>query len=180
MRVVVVFASIIIALIVLSLFIVASYGYPQYHSYGHHPSIPVYVQSPMHTQYIPTYAAPPSLTYSSYPSQDTFMTRESYIPAPSHHIPSYSMPSPMITPVQAVVQVPVPVTPVVIPQYHHQPPPPPREAIEDRSSSTEKSSSGGSKFKFGKSLSIPNDFADKLFPFTIRIATHGEPHMPYV
>lgn len=29
-------------------------------------------------------------------------------------------------------------------------------------------------------LKLDNDVADRLFPFTIRIATHGEPHFPYV
>ena len=29
-----------------------------------------------------------------------------------------------------------------------------------------------------KSMHISNDLADKLFPFTIRIASHGEPHLP--
>ncbi|KAI1286098.1 hypothetical protein HDE_11280 [Halotydeus destructor] len=31
-----------------------------------------------------------------------------------------------------------------------------------------------------KGMSIPSSLADKLFPFTIRIASHGEPHLPVV
>lgn len=40
--------------------------------------------------------------------------------------------------------------------------------------------SGGGWGSWGglKGFQIPNDLADKLFPFTIRIATHGEPHLP--
>ena len=179
MRVVVVFASVIIALIVLSLFIVASYGYPQY-------SMPYYMQpTPLSTNLYSTFAAP-QVTYPSYSSSDVFMNRESYIP-------SYSMATPiMAAPVQTMVPVPVPVpmTSVMIPsqpvysqpgpQYSPQysQPSPPRETIQERSSTTEKSSKGGSGFKIGSKFSIPNDIADKLFPFSIRIASHGEPHLP--
>lgn len=54
--------------------------------------------------------------------------------------------------------------------------------ISERSSPTQKSSTTSALSPFAgfsmKSLNLPNDFADKLFPFTIRIATHGEPHLP--
>ena len=56
-----------------------------------------------------------------------------------------------------------------------------QETISDRSSNTAKSSSPNSNPFAGfslKSLQLPNDLADKIFPFTIRIASHGEPHMP--
>ena len=55
----------------------------------------------------------------------------------------------------------------------------PQQEISDRSSSTAKSSASSPFAGFSlKSLQLPNDLADKIFPFTIRIASHGEPHMP--
>lgn len=166
MKTVVVFASVIVALIVLSLFIVSSYAQYSFHP-GHH-AIPMYVQpAPLPTALYPTYSSYPS--FGSPPS-----THASFIPAASHAIPSYQ---PIMT---------VPVAPVVIPPYNQysQPSPsspPSSSQIQDRSSSEKSSSpssSSSSGFSLSKPFSLPNDIADKLFPFTIRIATHGEPHMP--
>ena len=176
MKTVVVFASLIVALIVLSLFIVSSYAQYSFHP-GHH-AIPMYVQpAPLPTALIPTYSSYPS--FGPPPSPHA-----SFIPTASHAIPSYQ---PIMTaPVATHTVVPVPVAPVVIPQYNQysQPSPsspPSSSQIQERSSnekSSSPSSSSSSGFSLSKPFSLPNDIADKLFPFTIRIATHGEPHMP--
>lgn len=74
----------------------------------------------------------------------------------------------------------------VVPMAHLAIPPPPHSSpstpeIQDRSSASSASSSSSSSPGGGflsKALNLPNDMADKLFPFAIRIATHGEPHLP--
>ena len=47
-----------------------------------------------------------------------------------------------------------------------------------RSSPTNVKVGGSGFWSFLRGTSLNNDVADRLFPFTIRIATHGEPHMP--
>ena len=183
MKIVVVLASIIIALIFLSLFIVASYGQYVFHP-GHHQHYPFYFQpASLPSSLFPTYASYPSLP----------QTHGSYIPTPSQysHIPTYT---PTYQPVMAIPAPSiVPVTPVVIPSYNQPAPPqpdidrssksdpptpPPLQPPSPAPSSPSTSKGGLNIPNLFKSFSIPNDFADKLFPFSIRIATHGEPHMP--